>query len=153
MIKIYTDGATSGNGNADAIGGWAYIVLNDINEIIDQNNGYIIKATNNICELTAILMGCESVKDTAEFVTIYSDSAYCINCYKERWYSKWQMNGWINSKKQPVANKGLWEKLIPYFEDSRFFFEKVKGHSGNQLNELVDKMAVDAAAKYKNSFI
>ena len=61
------------------------------------------------------------------------------------------MNGWLNSKKQPVANKELWEKLIPYFENPRFSFEKVKGHSGNQLNELVDKMAV--AARQENSFI
>ena len=115
MIKIYTDGATSGNGKANAIGGWAYLILNDNNEIIKKNSGHIEKATNNICELTAILMGCEAVKDTADFVTVYSDSAYCINCYQEHWYLKWQMNGWFNSKKQPVANKELWKKLIPYF--------------------------------------
>ena len=156
MIKIYTDGATSGNGKADAIGGWAYIVLNDNNEIISQNSGYITKATNNICELTAILMGCEAVKDTTEAVTIYSDSAYCINCYQDQWYLKWQKNGWLNSKKQPVANRELWEKLIHYFDDSRFSFKKVKGHSGNATeaaywNELVDKMAV--SARQGNSFI
>ena len=156
MIKIYTDGATSGNGKADAIGGWAYIVLSDNNEIISQNSGHITKATNNICELTAILMGCEAVKDTTEAVTIYSDSAYCINCYQDQWYLKWQKNGWLNSKKQPVANRELWEKLIYYFDDSRFSFKKVKGHSGNATeaaywNELVDKMAV--AARQGNSFI
>ena len=27
MIKIYTDGATSGNGKANAVGGWAYLIL------------------------------------------------------------------------------------------------------------------------------
>ena len=50
MIKIYTDGATSSNGKANAIGGWAYIILNDNNEIIEKNSGHIEKATNNICE-------------------------------------------------------------------------------------------------------
>ena len=148
MINIYTDGATSHNGKENAIGGYAFVVEENGEELY-STYGKIYPATNNICELTAILMGCEAVKDTADFVTVYSDSAYCINCYQEHWYLKWQINGWLNSKKQPVANKELWEKLIPYFESPRFSFEKVKGHNGNitesaYWNDVVDKMAVAA---------
>ena len=144
MIKIYTDGATSGNGKTNAIGGWAYLILNDNNEIIEKNSGHIEQATNNICELTAILMGCEAVKDTDDFVTVYSDSAYCINCYQDRWYLKWQMNGWQTSQHKPVANKELWQHLIHYFDDERFTFKKVHGHSNNNYNNMVDRMAVEA---------
>ena len=39
MIRIYTDGATSSNGKADAVGGWAYLILNDNIKI---NKGEII---------------------------------------------------------------------------------------------------------------
>jgi ribonuclease HI len=77
-------------------------------------------------------------------IVVYSDSAYVINCYKQKWYKKWQVNGWINSKKQPVANKELWEQLIPYFENPFFSFEKVAGHADNKYNNLVDEMAVKA---------
>ena len=35
-------------------------------------------------------------------------------------------------KKQPVANQDLWERLIPFFEDTRFTFEKVKGHADDK---------------------
>ena len=147
--KIYTDGATSGNGYEGAQGGSAFIIIKE-GMIVHMSGGPLENATNNICELDAIINGCRMAetrakvewKDEDPHFTVYSDSAYIINCYKDKWYKKWQTNGWLNSKKQPVANRELWEKLIPYFEDSRFSFEKVAGHSGDKYNEIVDGMAV-----------
>lgn len=141
--SIYTDGATSGNGYEGAQGGWAWILLDEDNNIIVRAAGHIDNATNNICELTAVIHACAKVDPNEEYI-IYSDSAYIINCYKEKWYKKWQTNGWVNSKRQPVANKELWEKLICYFEKPNFHFEKVKGHSTNEYNVIVDDMAVKA---------
>jgi len=147
---IYTDGATSGNGYEGAQGGWAWILLDENEKIVLKSVGHLDNTTNNICELTAVLDACHNAWAGTELLdpnptfTIYSDSSYIINCYKEKWYKKWQLNGWKNSKKQPVANKELWELLIPYFEDSRFTFEKVKGHANNEYNNLVDKLAVEA---------
>jgi hypothetical protein len=78
-------------------------------------------------------------------VEIFSDSAYLINCCKAAWWKTWARNGWKNSKKQPVANQDLWERLIPYFKDTEHFtFTKVKGHAGDRYNEQVDGMAVRA---------
>jgi ribonuclease HI len=148
--EIYTDGATSGNGYEGAQGGWAWLILNESEDIIQKGKGHIDNATNNICELAAVIEACTyawrniNPFDRNPTFIIYSDSAYIINCYKQRWYKKWQTNGWINSKKQPVANKDYWKLLIPYFEDSRFFFEKVEGHADNIYNNLVDEMAVEA---------
>ena len=142
---IYTDGACSGNPGP---GGWGAILM--YKDAKKEISGGCKQTTNNIMEITAVVEALKCLKVESN-VQVYSDSAYCINCYQDHWYLKWQMNGWLNSKKQPVANKELWEKLIPYFNDSRFSFKKVKGHSGNQLNELVDKMAV--AARQENSFI
>lgn len=141
--SIYTDGATSGNGYEGAQGGWAWILLDEDNNIIVKAAGHIDNATNNICELTAVIHACSLVLPDSEY-TIYSDSSYIINCCKDKWYKKWQANGWVNSKKQPVANKELWEKLIVYFEKPNFHFEKVKGHSTNEYNIMVDDMAVKA---------
>ena len=143
MIKIYTDGATSKNGQENSYGGWAYIILEE-DKIISKNSGALSNVTNNQCELIAIINACNEISTLNTPVTVYSDSAYCINCYKQQWYKNWQKNGWLNSKKEPVANQELWEELIPFFENLNFTFEKVKGHSLNQFNNIVDKMAVEA---------
>ena len=79
---IYTDGATSNNGYKNAVGGWAYVIINESGNIMAQDSGQINEATNNICELTAIIKACEAVEkiiDQDEKVIVYSDSAYAIN--------------------------------------------------------------------------
>ncbi len=152
MIKIYTDGATSDNGKADAVGGYAWAILDNEDNLLFYDSGCVKNATNNICELLAIINGCEkalTIIKEFDSVIVYSDSAYCINCKKQNWYKNWQNNGWKNSKKQPVANQDLWERLIPFFEDTRFTFEKVKGHADDKTihskwNNFVDDLAVKA---------
>lgn len=143
MYTIYTDGATSGNGYEGAQGGWAWILLDENENIILKGCGHIDNATNNICELVAVIDACRRVDFGKEYV-VYSDSAYIINCYKDKWYKKWELNGWLTSKRQPVANKELWEELIYYFEKPNFRFMKVKGHADNKFNNMVDQMAVAA---------
>ena len=102
MIKIYTDGATSGNGKADAVGGYAWAILDNGDNLLFYDSGHVKNATNNICELLAIINGCEkalTIIKEFDSVIIYSDSAYCINCKNQNWYRNWQNNGWKNSKK------------------------------------------------------
>lgn len=149
IYKLYTDGATSKNGYEGAYGGSAWVlIVNDM--LIDYCSKAIPNATNNICELTALIDGCQSVLEGLEnddVVLVFSDSAYCVNCYKQNWWKNWEKNGWKNSKKEPVANKELWQQFIPFFKDTRFKFEKCKGHSGDEWNEYVDKLAVKAKQK------
>lgn len=156
MIKIYADGAASNNGKENAIGGWAFIVIEN-DEIIYQNSGAVKKATNQQMELMAILNACKYISkylvNLPEYnfkdIEVYSDSAYAINCYQQKWYMKWELNNWVNSKKEAVANKKLWEDLIPYFNSVNYNFKKVKGHSednslNSHYNNYVDKLAVQA---------
>ena len=149
MYKIYTDGATSGNGYEGAQGGWAWIMLDENDKFSESCACHEDNVTNNYCELRAVIDACRcfELNGKSEDCIIYSDSAYIINCYKQKWYRNWQINGWFNSKKQPVANKELWKKLVPYFENPHYHFEKVKGHSDNEWNNRVDKMAVKAKFK------
>ena len=78
-------------------------------------------------------------------IKIYTDSAYLHNCYAQKWYVNWQNNGWKTTKKQPVVNQDLWERLVRYFEMPEVEFLKVKGHADNKWNNYVDKLAVDAS--------
>ena len=152
FYKIYCDGAASNNGYSNAIGGWAYIILNDKEEIVYEESNFEKGATNNRMELYAAYMGLYKLlsdfKDV-EKVEVYTDSAYLHNCISQQWYKSWIKNNWKNSKKQPVANKNLWEYLIPYFMSPQITFLKVKGHSDNKWNEYVDNLAV--AARLQNN--
>ena len=150
MYEIYCDGAVSGNGKDNAPGGWAYVILKD-GHLISQNSGGEIGTTNQRMELTAMLKACEELEAMDGFATVkvYSDSAYCIRCFKENWWKNWRVNGWRNSKKEPVANQDLWEKLIFFFMKAPGYdFIKVRGNQGVRWNEEVDKMAVAAKMRY-----
>lgn len=145
--SIYTDGACSNNGTESAVGGAAFVILREDGSVFYQEYWKIPNATNNICEMLALSYACYVISDVLSLddtVTLYTDSAYIINCNTEKWYKKWQENGWRNSKKEPVANRELWERVIPHFEDSRFTFQKVKGHANCEWNNYVDKLAVRA---------
>ena len=144
-LYYYTDGATSPNPGR---GGWAFILVEDDVIIADQG-GYEKYTTNQRMELQAALSACLDADARCALGTffgrqiiIFTDSAYLYNCYKQKWYTKWVMNGWVNSKKEKVANQDLWEKLIPFFECPLISFSKVKGHSDNKYNNIVDELAV-----------
>jgi ribonuclease HI len=152
MIKIYTDGSCRNNGYANSAGGWAFVVVKDELAIYSRRGG-CRDVTNNQMELRAIKRAIEWFENqkwaAEECVEIYTDSAYIHNCMGQRWYVNWQKNGWVNSKKEPVKNREYWEFLIPYFNNERFFFHKVKGHNGEKWNEYVDKLAQEASANIK----
>lgn len=153
-FEIYCDGSTRGNGQENAVGAWAWLVHEGGN-VFAQGCKAERNTTNQRMELTAAAEALEAV--FADFVCpfdqviVYTDSAYLHNCYTQKWYKSWQNNGWKNSKKQPVANRELWERLIPYFEQPEVEFVKVKGHAGNHYNEIVDTMAQNASTKLKES--
>lgn len=140
MIEIFTDGSSMKSRS-----GWGFVVVRD-GEIIHTESGQCpAGTTNQQMELTAAINGLNWWKSTILFptteVTIFSDSAYLINCYLEGWYINWEQNGWYNSKNEPVANESLWKHLLPYFKNERCHFLKVKGHSGHVYNEMADKLA------------
>lgn len=104
-------------------------------------------------ELKACIEACNTlsvIDPFAQKVNLYSDSAYLVNCFKQNWWKSWEVNGWKNSKKEPVANQDLWKKIIPYFQMTPAYdFIKVKGHANNKYNCLVDEMAVNAVKLYE----
>ncbi len=126
-IVIFCDGACSGNGQASNVGGWGAVL-----KYKDQQKeicGGADQTTNNIMELTAAIEALKLIKGKDYAVSIYSDSAYVVNCFKNGWYHKWRTNGWINSKKEPVENRLLWETLIELVESfTEVVFYKIKGH-------------------------
>jgi ribonuclease HI len=136
---VYTDGACSGNPGP---GGWAWALAPDG---AVWGSGAEPHTTNQQMEIQAAL---EAVRafPTGPLVVV-TDSTYVANCFRDRWYVNWRKNGWRNAKKEPVANRERWQPLIELYlaAPGRIEFRWVKGHSGDPLNDLVDRLAVEAA--------
>jgi ribonuclease HI len=82
---------------------------------------------------------------------IVSDSTYVVKCFHDKWHAGWLRRGWKNSQGQPVANRDLWEQLIPLVLGSsrEITFTWVKGHSGDPMNDFVDALATEAADRQR----
>lgn len=132
---VYTDGACSGNPGP---GGWAWAVPDG-----PFASGAERHTTNQRMELMAVLDAVRSLDGSLEVI---SDSTYVVNCFRDRWWEGWIQRGWVNSQKKPVANRDLWEPLVDIVRSRRITFRWVKGHSGDHWNDVVDKLAVEAAA-------
>lgn len=143
-MKIYTDGACSGNPGP---GGWASVIPLNRNNIILR--GGKANTTNNEMELTAVIEGLRAV-DLPEKVEIYTDSAYIERAFNENWIENWQKNNWKTANKKDVKNKELWEELLIQTNKHDVTFIKVKGHSDNKFNNLCDKIAVEESLKFKD---
>ena len=140
-VQIYTDGACSGNPGP---GGWGAIVIDDGHEI--ELSGGEASTTNQRMELTAPIEGLRALPGRRA-VAIYSDSAYVINCFRDKWYERWRQNGWRNAQKRPVDNRDLWEALLTEVERHIVTWHKVAGHSGHELNDRADALARSAIPK------
>lgn len=143
-VKIYTDGACSGNPGS---GGYAAILI--YNGVEKEISGGDRDTTNNKMELTAVIKGLEMLKEKC-IVTIYSDSAYIVNSIQNGWIYSWKKNNWIKSDKTKVKNIDLWEKLLKQMDFHEVSFIKVKGHSDNEYNNRCDRLAVMQRDKMAN---
>ncbi len=134
IIKIYTDGACSGNPGK---GGWGAILL--YNDREKRINGFDPETTNNKMELKAVIESLKIIKKNIK-IHIYTDSNY-VKDGITKWIFNWKKNGWKNSKRQAVKNSDLWQELDALVQkyDVEFFW--VKGHSGDKYNEIADQLA------------
>lgn len=96
--------------------------------------------TNQRMELTAAIEALAAI-DGRRRVLLHTDSSYVMNCFRDRWWVRWEANGWVGAGKQSIANRDLWERLIAQTRRHDVVWHKVKGHSGHPLNDRVDALA------------
>lgn len=139
---VWTDGACKGNPGP---GGWAWVTPEG-----RWASGAEAESTNQRMEIKAAY---DAVVAHDGPVTIVSDSTYVVNCFRDGWWEGWLERGWKNASKKPVANRDLWEPFIELYRtrDPQPNFEWVKGHSGDEWNEVADRLAVAAAATQAES--
>ena len=136
-IKIYTDGACSGNPGK---GGWGALIQENDNE--KKLSGSELNTTNNRMELTAVIKALEHY-DEAREIEVFTDSKYVMQGITE-WIKNWKNNHWKTSQKKDVKNKDLWVLLDTVSAKHDVKWSWVKGHAGDYGNEIADKLATQA---------
>lgn len=142
-ITIYTDGSSLNNGSPNAKGGWSAVFSNGRTQrlLSGRQDG----ATNQQMEMTAVIEALSAIKKPQATIDLYSDSSYVIQGCNE-WLEGWKAKGWKNANKKPVKNKELWIALDEQLQRlPNLTLHWVKGHSDDSMNDLADKLAVDAA--------
>lgn len=140
-VKIYTDGACSGNPGP---GGWgAILVYGDKEKAL---SGYEAETTNNRMELMAVISALEKLKEPC-VVDLYSDSNYVLKGISE-WLPGWKAKGWKTADKKPVKNVEYWQRLEQAANGHTIKWHWVKGHNGHEMNERADELARKAITDY-----
>jgi len=138
-VTIYCDGACSGNQFKGNRGGWGAIL--SFGDAVKEIHGGERNTSNQRMELTACIEALAHLKRRDLTIEIFSDSAYVVNGMQQRWYDRWEKNGWLNYQRKPVENRDLWERLLSLVRLHKVTFHKVTGHSGVGLNERADALA------------
>jgi ribonuclease HI len=141
-VSIFCDGACSGN---PGVGGFGCILRYNGHE--KELSGADGDTTNNRMEMTAAITALESLKRSC-LVKLTTDSQYLVKGMTE-WLPGWIRKHWINSKKEPVLNRDLWERLLALSQKHRIEWIWVRGHAGHPENERCDELARQAVEEYK----
>ncbi len=135
LVRLYTDGACSGNPGP---GGWAAILKFGPHQ--KEISGNMSHTTNNRMELFAVISGLGALKQSCK-VEVYSDSTYVVNAFNQNWIESWQKRGWMTSDNKPVENQDLWRLLLITMRKHDVSFHKVPGHQDHAENNRCDELA------------
>ena len=133
-VTVYTDGGASGNPGP---GGYGIVLLSG--EHRKEMSGGFRLTTNNRMELLAVIIALETLKFDGTYVTIYSDSKYVVDAVTKGWVFGWEKKRFVKKK-----NSDLWKRFLKIYPKHKVEFVWVKGHAGNELNEVADRLAVTA---------
>lgn len=141
-VEIFCDGACSGN---PGVGGWGSILRSGAAE--KELSGAAGETTNNRMEMTAAIEALSSLKRPCS-VVVTTDSQYLVKGMTE-WIRGWVKKGWVNSKKDPVLNRDLWERLLELSGKHNIEWRWVRGHNGHTENERCDELARAAIEEFR----
>ena len=143
-VEIFCDGACSGNPGP---GGYGAILRYNGHE--KELSGAEGETTNNRMEMTGAITALESLKRPCHAV-VTTDSQYLVKGMTE-WLAGWVKKGWKNSKKEPVLNRDLWERLLELAKVHKIEWVWVRGHDGHAENERCDELARKAIEQFKKT--
>lgn len=129
MRIFYTDGSASPNPGP---GGYA-VIENGQPVALGSEDG---KTTNIRMEGRALIAAMELSREFQ--CQIYTDSEFWIKTLTE-WAPSWKAKGW--TKKGGIKNLDLVKEALELYENSLAELIWVRGHNGDENNELADQWA------------
>jgi ribonuclease HI len=150
-VEVYTDGACSKNGKADAQASWAFYFpehksISNAARVPEHQ-----MQTNQRGELMAIAEAVKVAETSFPLLEtelkIYTDSMYSKNCLTT-WLPSWVRNNWKTSQGGDVQHRDLIEDSANRLSRFKSFnIQYVKAHTGgddeqSKYNHIVDRMAV-----------
>ena len=130
-VKIYTDGACSGNPGP---GGYGAVLI--YGKFYKKIYGGEPETTNNRMELKGPIEALKMLKEPCR-VELYSDSSYVVNTFTLGWVESWQKKDFKGK-----ANVDLVKELLELTGIHTIQWIKVKGHADNEFNNECDRLAV-----------
>ena len=147
QIHMYTDGSALGNPGP---GGYGIIIELVGKQYFKEYAQGFEYTTNNRMELSAVIVGLETLKKQPMDVVVFSDSKYVIDSVEKKWVFGWKAKNFKGKK-----NPDLWERFLTIYALHNVRFQWVKGHNDHPQNERCDRLAVNAAkngSKVKDVF-
>ncbi len=138
-IIIFTDGSSLGNPGP---GGWGAVIVASSTEEVVELGGSKPHTTNNEMELEAAVAALAYTLNTADSITIHTDSQYLINGVT-KWMFNWEKNGWKTKTGTEVKNRRQWELLAQFIQMKKGMIEWIHlpSHVGIPGNERADEIA------------
>ena len=130
MIIYYTDGSASPNPGP---GGFA-VIKNGQPHILGSEDG---ETTNIRMEGKALIAAIQDAGDDS--AQVYTDSEFWINVVT-KWAPGWQARGWTK-KGGEIKNLDIVQELFELYTNSNVDLKWVRGHEGDEGNELADEWA------------
>lgn len=140
-MLIFTDGSCRRNGKEDCVSGFGVAASDGY-----LLSGYETASTSQRGELYGMLQALDYAlklrrEGYTNDISIVSDSAYVINCIRERWFDRWSRNGWKTAQGNEVKNIGLWSVIadrLKCLDLDTVIFYAIKGHT-KDINVTIAK--------------
>ncbi len=156
VLVVYTDGSSYSGPRRGGFG-IRIIYIDDIGKEIIEDIPVFESypgATNNQMELLACDHAIKEAKksiyyDKVQKIIILTDSMYVCNNYKTAMF-QWGLNKWITKDGNPVANAEIWKNIVKAIKKTskKIEIRWVKGHSKDEHNRAVDKLAKQSAKSF-----
>ncbi len=139
-FEIYTDGSSlSRKAHKDyQKGGFACVFLKN-GDIVGTFDAGVYPSKTGMVELLGVLIALKTLDNDDEAI-VFCDSQYAINIFNKGWAISWEGRGWPDNIKNIEIIKVLLKEYRK-FPKGNVEFKWVKGHSGNEFNNLADELA------------
>lgn len=148
-IAVFTDGSAT---TSDRDGGWAWVAV-DAFDGVNYESGFVPQVTNNQMELYAVASAVRNIQYWLDEDCGIDSQTIDLLVYSD---SKYVVLGWNDKSRKRNKNLEYWQAAEQYRGNySSVTMEHIRGHNGNEFNELADKLAGEARkskGKYEHSY-